>query len=50
MYCSEFMLRWYRAGNFQPLDPDWDADWTPPAFILVPPTFETFWKNPNWNP
>lgn len=50
MYCSEFMLRWYRAANFQPLDPDWDADWTPPAFILVPPTFETIWKKPSWNP
>jgi hypothetical protein len=48
MYCSEFMLRWYRAAGFLALDPDWDADKTPPAFILVPPTFETMWKAPGW--
>jgi hypothetical protein len=49
-FCSEFMLRWYRAGRFQPLDPDWDADKTPPSFILVTPMFETVWQSPDWKP
>jgi len=50
MFCSEFMTRWYRRANFQPFDPDWDADKVPPSFCLVSGCFETIWRKPGWNP
>ena len=45
MFCSEFATRFYNRGQFQPFDPNWDADRVPPSFFLVTPLLETIWQD-----
>lgn len=40
MFCSEFALRYYRAGGLNPLHPQWDADKTAPGNFLMSPAFD----------
>jgi|HubBroStandDraft_3_1064219.scaffolds.fasta_scaffold202833_1 hypothetical protein len=44
MFCSEFWLNWYRQGHLELLDPNWSADRTPPAFMMVTNVLETIWQ------
>jgi len=39
MFCSEFATRYYRAGGFDPFNPDYDADRVAPAQFLQSPSF-----------
>ena len=43
MYCSEFGLRWCRAGSYQPFNPALDADCTPPSYFWASKEFFTVW-------
>jgi hypothetical protein len=40
MFCSEFLTRWYRAGGFEPFQPDEDADAVPPCYFLISPLMD----------
>lgn len=46
MYCSEFGTRWYRNAAFNPVDPDWDADRTPPMLYLPSTAFSWIYSAP----
>lgn len=43
MFCSEFMTRWYRAGNFHAIAPWIDADHVAPAQFLQSTDFDMVW-------
>ncbi len=44
-WCSEHSTRFYRAGGFEPFNPDWDADRVAPATLLSSSEFETIWRD-----
>lgn len=44
-FCSEFALRFYRAGGFEPFNPDCDADHTAPSEFLQTPALVTVWSD-----
>lgn len=35
MFCSEFLTNWYRAGGFQVIQKNWDADKVAPGNFLM---------------
>ena len=43
MFCSELLVRWYRAGGFTPFAPGYDADATSPGMFLSSPNFTVIW-------
>ena len=45
MYCSEFALRWFRHGDFEPFNNKQDADKTPPSYFWVTKAFNTIWES-----
>jgi len=44
MFCSEFLTRFYREGNFHPFSESYDADHIAPAQFLQSPEFDLVWK------
>lgn len=41
MFCSEFVTRFYRAGDFDPFSPETDADEIAPFQFLTSPEFDS---------
>lgn len=44
MFCSEFLVRWLRAGGLEPFTPITDADAVAPGEFLKSPLFLVIWK------
>lgn len=45
MFCSEFLTRVYRAGGFEPFQPDADADHIAPSEFMVANPFDEIYAN-----
>lgn len=43
-FCSEFATNFYRAGGFEPFQPDLSADRVAPATFLASNPFEIIWR------
>jgi len=43
MFCSELLVRWYRAGGVHPFALGYDADKTSPGMFLASPKFTIMW-------
>ena len=43
--CSAFAVRLYRAGGFDPVAPDADADLVAPSTLAVSPAFAVIWTD-----
>jgi len=43
-FCSEFATRFYRECQFDPFNPDVDADHVAPAEFWESPAFDTIWR------
>lgn len=44
MFCSELLVRWFRAGGFDAFAPGYDADKTSPGMFLSSPKFDEIWR------
>jgi uncharacterized protein YycO len=45
MFCSEFATRFYRNGDFNPFNINYNADRIAPSNFLISPNFDEIWKD-----
>lgn len=43
-FCSELLVRWFRAGGIRPFHDTYDADKTSPGMFLSSPHFHVIWQ------